>query len=46
LQRLCAELVDINEKICRLRPVQPRPERWSMEEKKRLLRSIKKSRVR
>ncbi len=46
LQKLCAELVDLNERICRLRPLQPQPERWSTQEKKRLLRSIKKSRVR
>ena len=45
LQQLCAELVNINERICRLRPLQP-PDRWSTEEKKRLLRSIKKSRGR
>jgi hypothetical protein len=46
LQELCTELVDLSEKICRLRPLQPQPERWSAEEKKRLLRSIKKSRGR
>ena len=46
LQELFTELVDISERICRLRPLQPQPERWSTEEKKRLLRSIKKSRGR
>lgn len=45
LQKLCADLVDINEMICRLRPVQKQPEKWSAEEKKRLLRSIKRSRA-
>jgi hypothetical protein len=45
LQKLCADLVDINERICRLRPTQKQPEKWSAEEKKRLLRSIKKSRA-
>ena len=45
LQRLCADLVDVNERICRLRAVQKQPETWSAEEKKRLLRSIKKSRA-
>lgn len=45
-QRLCAEFVEISERICRLRPVQKQPEKWSAEEKKRLLRSIKKSRAR
>jgi hypothetical protein len=42
-QRLCVELVDVSERICRLRPLQNQPETWSAEEKKRLLRSIKKS---
>ena len=42
--QLCAELVEINERICRLRPVEKQPERWSAEEKKRLLRSIRKLR--
>ena len=46
LQQLCAKLVDLNDRICRLRPLQPEPGSWSTEEKKRLLRSIKKSRVR
>jgi hypothetical protein len=45
-QRLCAEFVDISERICRLRPVEKPAEKWSAEEKKRLLRSIKKSRGR
>jgi hypothetical protein len=36
-QRLCAELVDVSEKICRLR--------CGARRKKRLLRSIKKSRA-
>ncbi|MEO7146172.1 MAG: DUF6788 family protein [Bryobacteraceae bacterium] len=45
LQKLCADLVDINERICRLRPVQKQPEKWTAEGKKRLLRSIKKSRA-
>jgi hypothetical protein len=44
-QQLCAELVDISERICRLRPLLKPPEKWSAEEKKRLLRSIKKSRA-
>ena len=45
LQQLCADLVAVNEKICRLRPLQKESEKWSAEGKKRLLRSIKKSRV-
>ena len=44
-QQLCAELVDVSERICRLRPLPNQPEGWSAEEKKRLLRSIKKSRA-
>jgi len=44
LQKLCADLVAVNQKICRLRPVE-KTEKWSPEEKKRLLRSIKKSRA-
>jgi hypothetical protein len=44
-QVLCAELVDVSERICRLRPVEQQAEKWSTEEKKRLLRSIKKSRA-
>lgn len=45
LQKLSADLVAINEKICRLRPLPKQPENWSAEEKKRLLRSIRKSRA-
>lgn len=43
-QDLVAQLTDINEQICRLRPPQVAPSDWSEEEKKRLLRSIKRSR--
>lgn len=42
-QKLCTRLVEINQKICRLRPVERPSEAWSAEEKKRLLRSIRKS---
>ena len=44
LQKLSADLVAVNQKICRLRPLQ-KPEKWSTEGKKRLLRSFKKSRA-
>lgn len=44
-QRLCAQFVEISEKICRLRPREAQPRRWSAEEKKRLLRSIRKAHV-
>lgn len=43
--QLSGELVEINEKICRLRPVEPESGAWTPEEKKRLLRSMKKSTV-
>jgi hypothetical protein len=44
-QKLCADLMTVNQKICHLRPVEKPAEKWSTEEKKRLLRSIKKSRT-
>jgi hypothetical protein len=44
LQDLSAELIAVNEKICRLRPVEPGQGTWTAEEKKRLLRSFRKSR--
>jgi hypothetical protein len=40
-QKLSAELIAVNQKICRLRPVEEAG-RWTAEEKKRLLRSIRK----
>ncbi len=43
-QRLTRELLAVNEKICRLRPIESESSTWSAEEKKRLLRSIRKSR--
>jgi hypothetical protein len=43
-QDLSAELVILNEKICRLRPLAQDTGSWTAEEKKRLLRSIRKSR--
>ncbi len=46
LQDLSDQLVDINEKICRLRPVERARGGWTEQEKKRLLQSIKRSRVR
>jgi hypothetical protein len=33
-QRLCAEFVDSSERICRLRPVEKQPEKWSADGKK------------
>ena len=45
LQQLSSELVAVNEKICRDRPVEPEGSRWTAEEKKRLLRFMRKSRA-
>jgi hypothetical protein len=42
-QNLSAELVTVNDKICRLRPVEEEPQGWTSQEKKRLLRFIKRS---
>lgn len=44
-QALSAELTALNEQICRLRPVESEPSRWTEQEKKRLLQFIKKSRA-
>ena len=44
LQKLNDDLVGINEKICNLRPVEQRPGGWTDQEKKRLLRSIRRLR--
>ena len=41
-QKLSAELTAVNEKICRLRPVEEEAGGWTAEEKKRLLRSIRR----
>ena len=42
-QKLSMELIAVNEKICRTRPLESQDSTWTPEEKKRLLRSIKKS---
>jgi len=41
-QKLSQELVTLNEKICQLRPVAQERGGWSEQEKKRLLRSMKR----
>ena len=46
LQQLSTELVAVNQQICGLRPVEEQPAGWTPQEKKRLLRSIKRSRGR
>lgn len=43
-QELSEDLVDINERICALRPVEPQRGGWTEQEKKRLLQSIRKFR--
>ena len=45
-QKLTEDLVAINERICKLRPVENGQGGWSAQEKKRLLRSIRKLRAR
>lgn len=45
-QQLSNDLVGVNEKICRHRRVGPDSSAWTAEEKKRLLRFIRKSRAR
>jgi len=39
-QTLGADLITVNEKICRLRPTEPEQSDWTPQEKKRLLKSI------
>ena len=41
-QRLSQDLIALNGKICRLRPVEPQRGGWTEQEKKRLLRSIRR----
>jgi len=42
-QSVSADLVAVNEKICRLRPTEPEQGDWTPQEKKRLLKSIGRS---
>ena len=44
LQQLSDDLVSLNQKICELRPVEQQLGGWTQQEKKRLLRSIKRLR--
>lgn len=41
-QNLSAEVVAVNEQICRLRPIGEEASGWTAQEKKRLLRSIRR----
>ena len=43
LQELSTQLVAVNQQICGLRPLEEQPQSWTPQEKKRLLRSIKRS---
>jgi hypothetical protein len=43
-QKLSQDLVALNEKICRLRPITQERGGWTEQEKKRLLRSMRRSR--
>jgi hypothetical protein len=45
-QKLSAELISVNEKICEQRPLDTETSTWTPEEKKRLLRSIRRSAAR
>lgn len=45
LQSLSAELIALNEQICRMRPAEPDATVWTSQEKKRVLQSIRKSRA-
>jgi len=42
-QKLSLELIAVNERICKHRQVEPEDSTWTPEEKKRLLRFIRKS---
>jgi hypothetical protein len=42
-QKMSAELITVNEKICQQRPLDSETSTWTPEEKKRLLRSIRRS---
>jgi uncharacterized protein DUF6788 len=44
-RQLAEDLVDLNEKICTLRPVEQKRGGWTDQEKKRLLQSIRKWRA-
>lgn len=42
-QELITELISVNEKICKHRPLESENSSWTPEEKKRLLRSLRRS---
>lgn len=42
-QKLSTELITVNEKICKRRPLESESSTWTPEEKKRLLRSMRRS---
>lgn len=45
MRSLSAELIALNEQICRLRPVELGSADWTTQEKKRVLQSIRRSRA-
>jgi hypothetical protein len=45
-EKLSQALVAVNQKICQLRPLTEPATPWTTEEKKRLMRSIKRSQAR
>jgi len=45
-EKLSHSLIEVNQKICQLRPVAELATPWTAEEKKRLMQSIKKSHAR
>lgn len=42
-QQLNAELIEVNEKICKLRPIESGNSAWTPDEKKKLLQSLRRS---
>ena len=45
-EQLSGSFVEVNQKICQSRPIQPEQGAWTAEEKKRLLQSIRRLRER
>ena len=41
-EKLCQEFIEINQKICRSRPIEEQVEGWTAGEKKRRMRSIRR----
>ena len=41
-ETLCQEFIEINQKICRSRPIEAQADGWTVEEKKRRMQSIRR----